>query len=109
MMRRLVIATLSTCLVTVSAAAFEKSGSAGGVPAPAEKSMDLSTSKKAIESEDSGSVVRVPGLGALGVLPKLDFGLELLYGDERPEVVPREKEDTDSDGLSIRGTLKHRF
>lgn len=96
-------------MLTASAVAFEKAGSVGGVVAPADKSLDLSSSKKVIEPKDSGSVVRIPGLGALGVLPKLDFGLELLYGDERPELAPREKEDADSDGLSIRGTLKHRF
>ena len=95
--------------MTASALAFEKSGGTGGVAAPGDKTLDLSAGKKVIESEDSGAVVRIPGLGALGVLPKLDFGLELLYGDDRPELTPREKEDADSDGLSIRGTLKHRF
>ena len=80
-------------MLTASASAFEKSGSAAGVPAPTDKTVDLSTNKKAIDAEDSGSVVRIPGLGALGVLPKLDFGLELLYGDDRPDVVTREKED----------------
>jgi hypothetical protein len=28
----------------------------------------------------SGTEVKIPGLGTVGVLPKLDFGLELLYG-----------------------------
>ena len=53
----------------------------------------------------------LPGLGSLGVLPKLDFGLELLYG-EAP--APIESDDfkarnTDPEDLTIRGTFKHRF
>src|SRR5919108_183448 len=28
----------------------------------------------------AGTEVRIPGIGTVGVLPKLDFGLELLYG-----------------------------
>ena len=92
-----------------SAYAFEKSGSAGGIPSPAGKALDLSSDKKTLDTEESETVVRIPGLGALGVLPKLDFGLELLYGEDRPQVLPREEETPDNDGLSIRGTLKHRF
>jgi len=41
------------------------------------------------------------------VLPKLDFGLELLYGATEQRGVPEEKsEPTD---VQIRGTIKHRF
>ena len=109
MTRRLVFATLGTFLLAGSAFAFEKSGGASDVPAPAGKALDLSSRSKSVQSEDEGTVVRIPGLGALGVLPKLDFGLELLYGDEQPQVVPREKDVPENDGLSIRGTLKHRF
>jgi hypothetical protein len=58
-----------------------------------------------------GTEVRIPGLGKLGILPKLDFGLELLYGvnekslDERHLLPPDQKDD----GVGIRGTLRHRF
>lgn len=60
---------------------------------------------------DSGTEIRIPGLGKLGTLPKMDFGLELLYGaadgkapDEQPPAVDSEPED-----LTIRGSVKHRF
>jgi hypothetical protein len=45
------------------------------------------------------------------VLPKLDFGLELLYGvneDKRLEE-ERGRPDASDDGVQIRGTVKHRF
>jgi hypothetical protein len=54
--------------------------------------------------------VRIPGLGKLGVLPKMDFGLELLYGanDGRPAAPAPDDIPTDDD-LRIRGTMKHNF
>lgn len=55
----------------------------------------------------SGTEVRIPGLGTVGVLPKLDFGLELLYGANEQRGMPQDK--TDPDDVQIRGTIKHRF
>lgn len=110
MMRRLSIALLGSLLMVSSAQAFQKTGSgeARAVPQTGPGALELSE-EKAAGSKDDGGVVRIPGLGSLGVLPKLDFGLELLYGDnQEPSVAPQE-EDDDSDGLRIRGTLKHRF
>ena len=55
-----------------------------------------------------GTEVRIPGLGKLGVLPKLDFGLDVLYGaaeDRRP--VPGAQGP--SDDLTVRGSIKHKF
>ena len=52
----------------------------------------------------------VTGLGMLGSLPKMDFGLELLYGateGKQPDA-PVAREDSPSD-LTIRGTVKHKF
>lgn len=52
--------------------------------------------------------VEFPGFGSLGVLPKLDFGLELLYGANEPTSA----EDIgvgDADALKIQGRVKHRF
>ena len=54
----------------------------------------------------SGTEIRIPGLGSVGVLPKLDFGLELLYGASEPKGPP---DRTDQDDVQIRGTIKHRF
>jgi hypothetical protein len=55
----------------------------------------------------SGTDIRIPGLGSVGVLPKLDFGLELLYGASEPKGLPPDR--TDQDDVQIRGTIKHRF
>ena len=59
----------------------------------------------------AGTEVRIPGLGKLGVLPKMDFGLELLYGAADPSKQPEAQQSTpgDEDDLRIRGTLKHRW
>jgi hypothetical protein len=57
-----------------------------------------------------GTEVKIPGLGQVGVLPKLDFGLELLYGpqDGPASTTPLEPEVNEGD-LQIKGTIKHRF
>jgi hypothetical protein len=57
--------------------------------------------------QTSGTEVRIPGLGTVGVLPKLDFGLELLYGANEQKGLPQDK--THPDDVQIRGTIKHRF
>ena len=58
-------------------------------------------------TKGSDKEIRVPGLGTIGVLPKLDFGLELLYGATgQPGSPIEDKQDT---GAQIRGTLKYRF
>lgn len=59
---------------------------------------------------DSGTKVFLPGLGTLGVLPKLDFGLELLYGaDETPEQPQANDLIPSDEDLMIKGRVKHRF
>jgi hypothetical protein len=59
---------------------------------------------------ETGTEIRIPGLGKLGTLPKMDFGLELLYGaadGKAPQdPVP---EDKDNQNLMIRGSVKHNF
>ncbi len=59
---------------------------------------------------DTGTEVRIPGLGKLGTLPKMDFGLELLYGaaDGKAPDEPTAVDETPED-LTIRGSVKHRF
>jgi hypothetical protein len=54
-----------------------------------------------------GTEVRIPGIGTVGVLPKLDFGLELLYGaNEQKGPFP---DKSTPDDVQLRGTIKHRF
>lgn len=55
-----------------------------------------------------GTEVKIPGLGTVGVLPKLDFGLELLYGaNEQKGPIP--DKSPEAGDVQLRGTIKHRF
>ena len=98
------------------ALAFEKQTL--GVQPPAKQSVSesgvkpetpfLERTDPATTDSDSGTAITIPGLGTVGVLPKMDFGMELLYGsdpNQKLEVAPQQ----DGDDLQIRGTLKHRF
>jgi hypothetical protein len=78
---------------------------------PAEPTGDAARlSDEAAAKPEAGTEIRIPGLGKLGVLPKMDFGLELLYGAaegqpaSQPEAVPNPEDD-----LTVRGSVKHRF
>lgn len=111
---------IGAALALASTAAFafqeQQSGSGATTSAPAEASGLSAGDAKAVQvapdatapMASTGTEVRIPGLGKLGVLPKMDFGLELLYGaaDRKPanEVPAQSGEE-----LQIRGSLKHRF
>ncbi len=62
---------------------------------------------------EKATELRIPGIGKIGVLPKLDFGLELLYGsnDDKAELAEPEFTEKRPEGgdLTIRGTIKHKF
>lgn len=63
------------------------------------------------KKSETGTEIRIPGLGKLGTLPKMDFGLELLYGaaaDGKGETEPQRLEDQSNDA-TVRGSIKHRF
>jgi hypothetical protein len=110
--------TISVCvalvIVSTAAVAFQEQQS-GTSTAPAQapaaaapKPVELSPTAESLKSS-VGTEVRVPGLGKLGNLPKMDFGLELLYGaseQKQPDSQPREDA---RDDLTIRGTVKHKF
>ena len=111
------IVVLGGCLALVStgALAFEEQkpvstpapASAKAVGDDATAAVPLADTGAAAKA-DEGTEVRIPGLGKLGVLPKMDFGLELLYGANDPK--PQEQEvETPVDDLTIRGTVKHKF
>lgn len=51
--------------------------------------------------------VNIPGLGKVGVIPKLDLGLEILHGANEEKGPPQDK--TNSDDVRLRGTVKYRF
>lgn len=102
------------------AMAFQEQNSGGQVPAAGQSSGKSFDSEVGSGAEfgpgstqarpEAGTEVRIPGLGKLGVLPKMDFGLELLYGaSEGKAVEPPQNPAVNDDDLRIRGTVKHRF
>ena len=59
------------------------------------------------DTKSGETELNIPGIGSVGSLPKLDFGLELLYGGDNGPIP--EKLDDKSDDVLIKGTIKHRF
>lgn len=108
---------LALGLASSQALSFQEQGGAPVTPAPAEAQQaapatpaekDLNFSAPKVDSgADAGTEVRIPGLGKLGVLPKMDFGLELLYGanDSKQSSEP----EPPAEDLTIRGSVKHNF
>lgn len=119
---RLIITVAVLALLAQPALAFKQTESGSQEPAASASDSAAQTTKPALEQgkglnltvpglslgKSNGTEVKIPGIGTVGVLPKLDFGLELLYGANGNEakVVPDEKENND---VQIRGTIKHRF
>ncbi|MEO0620426.1 MAG: hypothetical protein AAFZ01_14245 [Pseudomonadota bacterium] len=84
------------------------SASAPGAPPSTLEPSELELSiPDASTAPSKGPTISLPGVGTIGTLPKLDFGLELLYGDEPAASTP-EDESLDGD-LRIRGSVKHKF
>lgn len=115
---------LVLALVSTSALAFQEQNGQSAAPSAAPQSSVTESSATeasptvvepgasvapgaAAQAPAKGTEVRIPGLGRLGVLPKMDFGLELLYGASEPK--PVEDDQTPADDLTIRGTIKHPF
>lgn len=110
------IAGLSATLVVMAGSvsfALEEQ-KVGAPPAPAAAATDSAAAVQpgaAVAKPDAGTEIRIPGLGKLGTLPKMDFGLELLYGaaeTSKPQE-PETPADQPGDDLTIRGSIKHRF
>jgi len=83
---------------------------AGANSAPASGVSGATAPAQAAPPKTEGTEIRIPGLGKLGTLPKMDFGLELLYGAAETE---RQQEpskiDDPSEDLTIKGSRKHNF
>jgi hypothetical protein len=120
---RYIVAAALLGLMGQAAFAFEETtigaggGKAAAAPAPA---LELPTELPKSPADPAkglnltpelqltpGTEVRIPGLGTVGVLPKLDFGLELLYGANEQKGPFQDK--TNPDDVQLRGTIKHRF
>lgn len=108
--------TITAVLLLVSLAsqalAFQeqRQGTPAGSQVPA---ADFAVPSPAPQASGPGTEVRVPGLGKLGNLPRMDFGLELLYGandgKQAPVAPVQREEQIRDDDLTIRGTVKHKF
>ncbi|MEO1205800.1 MAG: hypothetical protein AAFV45_05660 [Pseudomonadota bacterium] len=117
MMKKSFLAVAAACLLASTAAhAFQEqtTGAASSSQRATEKpagELGLGDATQIKPDAAKGTEVRIPGLGRLGVLPKMDFGLELLYGAaELPLAGDQQFSEPDSDGdLKVRGTVKHRF
>ncbi len=75
--------------------------------APADTKAGLSDESAA--KPETGTEIRIPGLGKLGVLPKMDFGLELLYGAAESQPAGQPPAAKPEDDMTLRGSIKHRF
>jgi hypothetical protein len=82
----------------------------GALPANAPEAAKSQVQEQTDSKDEGGTEIRIPGFGKLGTLPKMDFGLELLYGAEDPPLQQNaEPPENDQQDLMIRGTVRHRF
>ena len=118
-MRRLIKLALGvTAAVAVSTAsmAFEEQqmkpaakgaapapAASGTAPRPADGGLGIATPELTPPKGEPGTKIRLPGLGVIGEIPKMDFGLELLYGATQPR--PNEVERNEPSGFMVRGTV----
>lgn len=83
-----------------------------GTQLPTGSSMELGDGGTIDTEEGQSMNIWIPGLGVVGKMPKLDFGLEMLYGaSETQRDVPRatqELEEFETD-FAIKGTIKRKF
>ncbi len=95
-------------VLSQAALAFQETNSGGqGASSPQGPAAQVGDLGTPAAGRSAGPEIKVPGLGTIGALPKLDFGLELLYGAATPQNGPRD--DKSDAGTQIRGTLKYRF
>ena len=110
-MKRIGLSLLTCLLVSATAQAFEAKPADTDSAKSALPGLGLEGQAGLSKDKESAGGFELPGLGKLGVLPKLDFGLELLYGDTPPAAQNEDFEgrETDPEDLTIKGTFKHRF
>lgn len=112
--RMVLITGLGAALAFAGTAALaleeQKSAPVPEAPAAAEAGAAVQNAAPAAKAA-GGTEIRIPGLGKLGTLPKMDFGLELLYGateTDKPQE-PSKIEGNSPEDLTVRGEIKHRW
>jgi hypothetical protein len=118
---RLIIAAAALAFLAQPSMAFQQTDGKSQEPAAADtagqpakpsleagKGLNLAVPGLSL-GKNNGTEVRIPGIGTVGVLPKLDFGLELLYGANGNEAKGMPDDKNDTNDVQIRGTIKHRF
>lgn len=109
---RLILMGAAVGFASQAALAFQETttgGTAAGQPAAKVEAPTVNLQTLPQVSKPQGQEIRLPGLGAIGTLPRLDFGLELLYGANEQKGVREEPLKRDDGDMQIRGTVKYRF
>lgn len=115
---RMVGIAVAVALIAGAALAFEpqQAGPASkpDASAPAlspdlNKELGLTDPMAPLPKQGPGTEVRIPGLGVIGVIPKMDFGLELLYGASEPSNRGLPTDDADGGDLAVKGRVKRSF
>jgi hypothetical protein len=112
-----VCVALGLVLSSSSASGFEETLAPVGKPtAPAGAvseqplpGVELTVPSAAGNGAQTGVGITIPGLGSLGALPKLDFGLELLYGAPEAKATGEAPTELPPDALTVYGTVKKTF
>ncbi|MGE0760324.1 MAG: hypothetical protein AB7O38_25140 [Pirellulaceae bacterium] len=114
-MKRMTVFALVAALACASSAAlaFEEQqmkpaapasgGTSAVVPNTGGDGLQIATPDLAAPKSESGVKIRLPGLGVIGEIPKMDFGLELLYGASQPKQL--EGDQSEASGVMVRGRL----
>lgn len=119
MSNRFVVALALVAALVAGHGAFAFQEQKGSTPPPAEASPapeaapaaapQAGVTEEVAPKAETGTEIRIPGLGKLGVLPKMDFGLELLYGAAEGQPSSQPDPAKPQDDLMLHGSVKHRF
>jgi len=111
-MNRFGLAALALVAMSGGALAFEQQGGDPGTAQPPAaaappaagdlKGLNLQTPD--MPAKKSGTEIRVPGLGVIGTIPKVEFGLDLLYGANESKGPDAEKAEPGE--LTVRGKVR---
>ena len=107
----LLLAVASTASLAFEEQKMQSGGSAagaaaapsGGGSAVTSGGLGITTPTLSAPKVDTGTKIRVPGLGVIGEIPKMDFGLELLYGASQNKQL--ESDRNEANGVMLRSKI----